>query len=234
MKELANTNQYRWASSVHTCCCTLKHLFLHWSARAIFFRRRLCAVPHSPPSNPCVRSFMLSRPWSCARSSSAIECVSAFIYDHSIPVMGFFRCAPCSNTMKSISAHFSHHRVCDRAPLSQSKTRARYFFAIEQIRPCLQGDRVSLALGVSLILGIQIAQVYKQMEQSRDNPAVKDNSSWRDYQARSSRIIISTNRQQQNGGQEENFVRFSSYTLLSSSSNDYSVARNFLSVPSYL
>ena len=68
-----------------------------------------------------------------------------------------------------------------------------------------------------LVLVMQIARVYKQIEQSRDNPAARDNSFWRGYQARSSRITTSTNRQQQNGGQEESFVRFSSYTLLSSS-----------------
>ena len=109
-----------------------------------------------------------------------------------------------------------------------SSAQSKEFFHSHIFRPCLQGDRVSLALGISLVLGIQVARVYKQMWQSRDNPAARDNS------ARSSRIITSTNRQQQNGGQEESFVRFSSYTLLSSSSNDYSVARSFLFLPSYL
>ena len=47
-----------------------------------------------------------------------------------------------------------------------------------------------------------------------DNSAARDNSSWRDYQARSSRIVTSTNRQQQNGGQEESFVRVSSYNII--------------------
>ena len=151
------------------------------------FSPLVCARNLFPPSTLCCASFTTIQSLRALFYAIKIMIVCALFFRYRIcerfhllpfnPCDGSFRCASCSNTMKSISAHFSHDRVCDRAPLSQSETRARYFFAIEQIRPCLQGDRVSLALGVSLILGIQIARVYKQMEQSRDSPAVKDNSS---------------------------------------------------------
>ena len=77
------------------------------------------------PASPCARSLTTVQSLRVLFYAFMTMSVGALFFRYRVcecfhlrpfnPCDGLFQCAPCSNTIKSISAHIFHHRVCDRA-----------------------------------------------------------------------------------------------------------------------